>query len=377
MLYSDFKFFEIENGYLIYGEVKSQELVNFKIFNLKNKNIVGNIYRGRIREKIFGLNSFFVDIGLDKKGFFQVNEKEFNDYSENDELIFQVKSDFIDDKGPKITNKYELKGRHFILTPFDKTIRISKKIKSKERRDELKQILCEILPKNIGAVVRTSANSLNKREITAEIQYLLKIEKRLIKEKNFSPTPKLLLENNSIENLLFKNVDLPIITNDINIFKKIKKIDKFKIEYDKYFKIKETRYFRYINSLFNRKVTLENGIELVFDRTEAFHIVDVNSHKYLMSNTDNDLSKVNYKIIKDLVKQIEFRNIYGIILVDLLSMSTKEHKKDFLSELFLESKKYSNPINIVGITKLGILELTKNKNVSNESIENLTIDIFN
>lgn len=376
MSYSNFKFLEKKNEYLFYGEVKSDELVNFKIFDLKNKSIVGNIYRGRIRERIPDLNSYFVDIGLEKKGFFQVNEKDFDNYSENDELIFQVVSDFIGDKGPKLTDKYELKGRHFILTPFDKNIKISKKIKSQEKRDKLKGIIYKTLPNNIGIVVRTSAEDINDEDITKEIKHLLSIEKRLIKEKNFSPTPKLLLENNHIESLLFQNTELPIFVNNRELFNKINEFGKFDIELDLGFKIKETKYFKYVNSLFNREVILENGIELIFDKTEAFHVIDVNSHKYLTSNTDIDLSTVNYKVIKDLVKQIDFRNIYGIILVDLLSMSTKEHKKDFLSELFLESKKYSNPINIIGITKLGILELTKNKNVSNESIENLTIDIF-
>lgn len=370
----NFRFFEFKDRFLIYGKVSEEELVSFKIFDLDQPSIVGNIYRGRILKKIPSINGFFVDLGLSKNGFFQPKKNKFNNYDESDEIIFQVISNPVEEKGPKITDEYELKGNYFILQPFRNKINVSKKINDQQVSKKLIEISRNILGDSYGGIIRTKAKDIDSENFISELKNLLKTQKNLELEKNFSPTPKLLVKKDVLYNLLNLDKNIFVITNNEELYDKYKK--DYNIEFDTNFSIKYTKYFPEIKKLFNKIVVLDNGIELVFEHTEAFNVIDINSKKFLDKKSDKSLDDVNINIIKDLTKQIDFRNLYGIILVDLLSFSSKKKKNLFLENLFLESKKYKNPINIIGITRLGILELTRNKSVSNKPLENIDLSIF-
>ena len=121
---------------------------------------------------------------------------------------------------------------------------------------------------------------------------------------------------------------------------------------------------------------MENGIELIFERTEALHVIDVNSKSFLHKKTHYDIYDVNIESLINIIKQIVFRNICGIILIDFISLKDKILEKQLLDEIYKVTKSFNNPPNIVGFTKLGILEVTRNKKVNNLKLENITLDIF-
>lgn len=373
---SNFSFLEDSGNYLLTGLVKDNKLVEFYIFDKKKKSIAGNIYRARLLNKINVLNGFFVDIGEEKNGLLQLDEENFSKFKETDELILQVTYDGNDHKGPKLTDKYEIKGEFFILTPFDMKIKLSKKFTDRDKGLQIKNKFKE-LSNDLGFIIRTSAESASLDELENEFFQLLETYKYLEKEKNFSPTPKLLYSKDYVlESLTFEK-DLMFVSNvEASIEKyKTKNISE-NIIYDSDFSIKkQAGIFAQVKNLFNRNFILENGIELVFDKTEAFHVIDINSKGFF--NPGKDLAKdTNNNCVKEIINQIHLRNICGIILVDFISYTNKEDEKKLLNYFFNESKKYKNPINVIGFTKLGILELTRNKNVNHLSLDSLDLSII-
>ncbi|MFB0971497.1 MAG: hypothetical protein QMB54_00780, partial [Neofamilia sp.] len=142
-----FNFIEIRKNYLIVGEVNESKLTSFEIFDLQDKSIVGNIYRGRILNKIKSLNAYFVDIGIGKNGFLQIESKINTDYNEGDEIIVQVTSPADGEKGVRLRDEFEIKGINLIITPFNDDFRISKKILDIDFIEELKTNVKALLPK--------------------------------------------------------------------------------------------------------------------------------------------------------------------------------------------------------------------------------------
>lgn len=372
--YGNWAIIEETEKYLIIVEIHNYELDKFEIYNIEEKSLVGNIYRGKIKDKIPGLLALFVDIGLEKNGFLQLKEDEFSQFGEGKDIIVQVLVDSIDQKGPKLTNNYELKDEALILSPFNNKIRISKKIKNSEFIEKIKIMLNSTLIDNIGWVVRTKAESLTIEELELKAKSLLKFYKKIEKEKSFTPTPKLLIEDDNYDLYDFKNVDF-IVTNSKKHFKKLKSKN-FNVNLEKDFKVLNTKYYKEIKSIFERKLSLDNGIELVFDKTEALNVIDINSKGFPRNKKGIDLNDINKNAVKEIIKQIHFRNIYGIILIDFISINNKDKEKEIL-KLFKEySKNYKNPINIIGFTKLGILELTRNKNVKNLKTQDLNVNVL-
>lgn len=375
---NNFNFAEVRNNYLIVGEIKNNELESFEVFDLDNQPIVGNIYRGRILNKISGLNAYFIDIGLNKNGFLQASSNSNFEYNEGVELIVQVVSPEDGDKGPKLTDKFELKSGNLILTPFINDFRISKKITDESYVEDLMGKLKPFLPNDTGLIVRTSASEKTIDDLAKELNLLINQYKQLLKEKNFSPTPKLLLKSNYLEESLNFGNEHPIYTNDQMIYGELSVLNsQNNIFLDKKFRIKYNHMiFKQISELFQRNVTLESGIELVFDKTEAFNVIDINSKGFLHKKSKFTLEDVNVKSLKNIIKHLIFRNIYGIILIDFVSYADRTLEKGILDTLFRISQRYKNPPHIVGFTKLGILEMTRNKKVNNLKLEDITIDIF-
>lgn len=373
---TDFEFLEEKGSYLFMGQVENLKLKSFYVFNKEEKSKVGNIYRARLVDKIKGLNGFFVYLGEDKRGFVQFDQEKFQASNEADEVILQVVYDGNKEKGPKLTDKYEIKGKYFIFTPFNKNIKVSKKFRNIDQAKRIKSFFQDKV-KDIGFVIRTEAEFASSKDLQIEFDQLLSICNNLQLEKNFSPTPKLLYEYDYLKEYVDLNSNSFFISNNKAY---IDKFSAYKNDlnyiYQKDFSInKHKEIYAEIKELFNKKVLLDNGIELVFEKTEAFNVIDINSKSFFNSGKDGT-KDVNINSVNELIRNIHLRNIYGIILVDFISYSKKSDEKLLLNYFFQESKKYKNPINVIGFTKLGILELTRNKAVNNLSLEDLDPSIF-
>ncbi|WP_054252026.1 ribonuclease E/G [Neofamilia massiliensis] len=371
-----FNFLEESEKYIFTGQVTENKLTKFQVFDKNIKSKVGNIYRARILNKVNGLDGFFVDIGEGKHGLLQVDEKRFSSLKETDEILVQVTYDGNEKKGPKLTEKYELKGKYFILTPFETGVSISKKIKDREKALKIKNYFTRNY-KNTTFIIRTAAEERSIEDLELEFKKLFVIKEKLEKEKNFSPTPKLLYKNDYVLDSIDSDKKFIFITNSLIYSNKYQ--DKFfdvETIYDREFSIqKNIDVFMQIENLFKKRLVLDNGIELVFEKTEAFNVIDINSKGFF--NPGKNLTKdANKNCAIEIINQIHLRNICGIILIDFISYSNKKNEDELLNYFYVESRKYNNPINVIGFTRLGILELTRNKAVNHLSIENLDLSIF-
>ncbi len=342
----NYSFIDERLDFYIIGSVKNKSLSDFRV--LKKHNLIsGNIYRGKIIKKLKNKNASFIDIGLNKNAYLESNN--LINYSEGQDIIVQVIKDEIGNKGAKLTDRFELKSKNIVLSTDFKGLKFSKSIIS----DDFKNKFNNYKDKEYGLLFRTSSINESYEELEKEVLDLEEIYFNLEKEKNFKPTPKLLYKYNILDDII-KNSNDEIITNSENLYSEYK--DEFYIKYDKNFDIEKTDVIFDIKKIFSREIKLKNNAELVFDKTEALTIVDLNSKGF------NEFGKdLNIEILRELFIQIKFRNIHGIILVDLITYNKdqKNNHKKLIDETRAMAKLMDSKLNIIDITKLELLEMTR------------------
>ena len=380
----------VENGKLIEQYVEEEG----------KDRLEGNIYLGIVENVLVGMQAAFVDIGKEKNTFIHIRDvvpkisnetgnkdEDFSNYNINDYLktgmpiLVQVKKDSTNKKGARISMHLSLPGRFVVLMPNEKFITLSQKIENKEERDRLKAIVKESLPKGYGAIVRTSAISKNADDIINDVNEVLKKYKKVeesynneIKIEN-KIKPKLLYKSENItEKIVIDLMDKDLsklVTNDDKIYNTMKKI----LEYankDIKLELKENLLELYglnkqLEELENRKVWLKCGGFITIDKTEALTAIDVNSGKYTgRKDLEQTIFTVNKEATIEIAKQLRLRDIGGIIIVDYIDMQSKENE-DKIIDLFNEQlKKDRSKTQIVGFSKLNLLEMTRKHMCSND-----------
>ncbi|MDC7954614.1 ribonuclease E/G [Fusobacterium simiae] len=358
-------------------EIKLALLENDKLDEMyiegnNQKEITGNIYKGKITDILNNGEVIFVDIGLEKKAFLSFeNKKDIPKFNIDDSLIVQVETEPRDEKGARLTLDYSINGENLVLLPKSKNISISKKIKDIDEINKLKNIFLNI---DNGLIFRTNSEGKSEDELAKEYKALEKIKNHInrnFKKKNIG----ILYDVNSILKKAVTLLDETIeefIIDDMNIFEKIKsllieagKIDLIK-KLKKYFKDEDIFEYYNINSqierALNRKVWLDSGAYLVIEKTEALISIDVNTGQNIGNKTSQELIfQTNLEATKEIARQIKLRNLAGIIIVDFIDMKKFSDKKKILDEL----KKYLGrdrvEINSVEYANLGLIQFTRKR----------------
>lgn len=362
----------------------------------------GNIYIGKVENVLQGMQAAFVNIGEEKNTFMHIKDvipKVSNETGNKNELLskydikdyikvgmpilVQVKKDSTNKKGARVSTNISLPGRFVVLLPDTNFITISKKITDTNKRKELQKLVQSELPKNYGAIVRTSAENKDAEFIQRDVKSLVKLwelikenAKNIEQEKNFEPT--LIYENEGIIGKLLTDLidqDLErIITNDKNIYSKISNIleqtgaSNIKLEirekdsvldlYDLENQIEKAK---------SRKIWLKCGGFITIDKTEALTAVDVNSGKYIGGkDLEQTVYRVNKEATLEIAKQLRLRDIGGIIIIDYIDMEKEETKKKILEELNECLKKDRSKTQVIGFTPLDLLEMTRKHMCSND-----------
>lgn len=355
-----------------------------------NKN-EGNIYIGVVKDILPGMQAAFLDIGTEKNSFIhlkdilpqedQKNEKPTKTQEQdirkvvkqNDRLLVQVKKDSNAKKGARISTHISLAGRLSVLMPNTNIITISQKIENEIERQRLLEIVKGILPENIGAVIRTAAYKKSKDEIEKDLALLLsKWEKIKNEADNSKQAPQLIFKNPGIaEKLIIDLVDKKIekiILDDKKEYEHISQMLKeqgiensTKLELDEkndIFDLYEIQ--KQKDKLESRKIWLNCGGFITIDRTEALTAIDVNTGKYMGTNSLEDtIYKVNYEATIEIVKQLRLRDIGGIIIIDYIDMQKQENKDKIEKLLRQELKNDRAKTQVEGFTKLDLMELTR------------------
>lgn len=356
-------------------------------------NIIKNIYKGRVANVLPGMESAFVDIGLEKNSFLFVDDlREFEEKYLNgivnsrkpiedlltvgDKVVVQVLNVPRGTKGARVTTNFTIPGKYLVLMPNSDHIAISKKIKDEDERARLQEIFEEIKPAKMGVIIRTAAQGKSVYHFEKEISYLVKkwedIEKKIAKAK----IGEVLYNDNSIvttilRDILSNDIDELVVDNEevyweiidyINAFSennfktKVKLFDENRDIFDEYNVNKE------IQKALDKNVWLDCGGYLVIEKTEALVSIDVNTGKNTGSfNLEKTVLNTNLDAAREIPKQLRLRNLSGIIIIDFIDMKLQEDKDLVLQQLDAELKKDRTKNNIVHFTDLGLVEMTRKR----------------
>lgn len=385
--------------------VISKNEENKKIMLLEDGNLVeyyeesnahnrleGNIYIGKIRNILPGMQAAFVDIGEGKNTFIQVKDlMKKQDQTKNVKLetkdikeiakvgmniIVQVKKDANHKKGARVSTHISIPGEYIVLMPDTDFITISQKIENEKKKQSLKEYVKSILPEGIGAIIRTSAQNANIQVLEKEvnslidtwnniktkasnakgIQLLYKSEgivSKIIKDTISNNIKKITVDTDEDYELANKTLSNMHDANKIKIEKVDNSLSKYSLETQ-------------IEKMSQRKIWLKCGGFITIDKTEALTAIDVNSGKYIgKENQEQTVYTVNKEATEEIAKQLRLRDIDGIIIIDYIDMQREENKQKIIEVLKENTKKDRSKIQILEFTKLNLLEVTRKHIFSN------------
>ncbi len=361
------------------------------------KHLEGNIYIAKVKDVLPGMQAAFVDIGEEKNTFIHIkdilpkasnttgnkNEElekyDIRDYIKSgDNILVQVKKDATNNKGARITKFVHIVGRFAVLVFGNNFVTISQKIEDEGEKNRLIDIaekkLKSLNIKDMGLIIRTSAQGKSNEVLEKDIEGLLEKWKDIVEQsKNISDkqVPKVIQKNETIiQKILLDLADNElekITVDDKDIYNFVQKYLKsienshIKVEIVENEKLLETYDLEeQIEKLQNRKIWLKCGGFITIDTTEALTAIDVNSGKYTgKGNLEQTVLKVNKEASEEIARQLRLRDIGGIIVIDYIDMNEEESRNSVIKQLQDSLKKDRAKTQIMGFTKLDLLEMTR------------------
>lgn len=374
--------------------IEDEKVVEVLIEREEERRINANIYKGKVANVLPGMESAFVNIGLEKNAFLYVNDlREFEEkyldgicnserpiediLTVGDEVVVQVLSEPRGTKGARVTTHYTIPGKYLVLMPNNNHIAISKKIKEEEERNRLEEIVRDLKPENMGVIIRTAAQGKSIFHFEREMEYLVKKWEDIEKKTSTAKIGEVLYKDNGIvatvlRDIFSNEIDELVIDNEeaywevidyINAFSEKTLKTKIKLYNDDEIEIFE-RYGieKEIENALKEEVRLECGGYLVIQKTEALISIDVNTGKNTGSyNLEQTVLNTNLEAAREIPRQLRLRNLGGIIIIDFIDMRLEEDKLKVLEALEQNLSKDRIKNNIVHFTDLGLIEMTRKR----------------
>ena len=375
---------------------------------------VGDLYLGKVKKLIPGLNAAFIDVGFEKDAFLHytdlspylrsilkftniaMNDKsehgfDYNKFEVEPEIIktgkiaevlsgkpnilVQILKEPIAAKGPRLSCELSLPGRFVVLTPFNDIIAVSRKIHSSEERKRLHKIIEVIKSKNFGVIVRTAAEGKHTVELHEDLLTLINTWKNIQKNlKGAVPPTKIMSEEGKTNSILrdLLNEDFnKIVVNDKNIYNDtrtyIQRIAPDKTDilsfhnngvpiFDSYGITKQ------VKASFGKTINLPSGAYLIVEHTEALHVIDVNSgYKSVSNNQEQNALETNLEAAAEIARQLRLRDIGGIIVVDFIDMKLLENRKKLVERMEACMKPDRAKHAVLPISKFGLMQITRQR----------------
>ncbi|HEX6529182.1 MAG TPA: Rne/Rng family ribonuclease, partial [Burkholderiales bacterium] len=349
-----------------------------------SRGLVGNIYAGRVARVLPGMQSAFVDIGLERAAFLHVAdiwdhrttpiEKTL---AEGQPVLVQVVKDPIGSKGARLSTQVSIAGRLLVYLPQDPHIGISQKIEDENGRAALRERLKELVPPDEkgGFIVRTLAGSASEDELRSDLAYLRQLWKAIHERSLGAEPPKLLYQDLSLAQRVLRDmVGGETARVVIDSRENFQKLSAFAGGYMPQVRERLEHYTgeRPLFDLYNiepeieralsRRVDLKSGGTLVIDQTEAMTTIDVNTGGFVGSRSfDDTVFKTNLEAAQAIARQLRLRNLGGIIIVDFIDMDSVEHRSAVLDELRRAIARDRTRVTLNGFTALGLVELTRKR----------------
>lgn len=353
------------------------------------RGIVGNIYNGCVSRVLPGMQSAFVDIGLDRAAFLHVADvweahqncelaKPIEKLLyEGNNILVQVIKDAIGTKGARLSTQISLAGRMLVFLPQESHIGISQRIDDEEERELLREKLQHVIPleEKGGYIIRTMAEAAEEDDLQADIEYLHKLWHDIQKKSLTVAAPALLYQDLDLSHRVLRDfvsddskriqVDsrenyqkLAVFAENYmtNIAERIDLYDGERPLFDLYGVEDE------IEKSLAKRVDLKSGGYLIIDQTEALTTMDVNTGGYIgVRNFDDTIFKTNLEAAQVIARQLRLRNLGGIIIIDFIDMDSEEHKNSVLVEFNKALAKDRTRMTVNGFTTLGLVEMTRKR----------------
>ncbi|WP_068242231.1 Rne/Rng family ribonuclease [Hydrotalea flava] len=375
---------------------------------------VGDLYLGKVKKLIPGLNAAFIDVGFEKDAFLHYTdlspyahsilkftqlamhdkgEKPFDFSTFNIEpeivktgkinevlngkpnILVQILKEPIAAKGPRLSCELSLPGRFVVLTPFNEIVAVSKKIHSAEERKRLHKIVEAIRPKNFGVIVRTAAEGKSTAELHQDLIALNETWKQIQHNLKGAVAPaKILSEQDKTTSMLrdLLTVDFNrVVINDKNIYNDtkayIQKIAPDKADIVTYYNGPLPIFDQYgvtkqVKGSFGKTVNLPSGAYLIIEHTEALHVIDVNSgYKSVSNNQEENALQTNLEAAEEIARQLRLRDIGGIIVIDFIDMKLPDNKRKLQEamEAYMQTDRAKHAV--LPISKFGLMQITRQR----------------
>lgn len=383
------------------------------IFERKaNQQLTGNIYRGQVINILHNIQSAFIDINEGENGFIHISDiventqkfqemfdMEFDwdydissikprevkdaDISKFMEIghpvLVQVVKEPIGTKGARLTSNITIPGRYLVLLPNTPHRGVSRKVADRGERERLKKIIRAFeMPQRMGLICRTASVNAPTEALIQEAHELLEAWEKIMEDfHNFSEPACLYRESDLIKKAVLKAVDKKftrILIDDYKTFQYARKIyNRYKSEHViklEYYRDKIPMFDRFtveneINRCLRRKIWLQSGGYLYFDKTEAMYTIDVNSGRSTSSNANIDveetLVRINMEAAEEIARQLRIRNIGGLIICDFIDMRFRRNQRRVLETLKEAMKQDSAKCTILGMSDFGLVEMTRQR----------------
>jgi ribonuclease G len=391
--------------------VEHGTLTEFYLERPTERGLVGNIYKGKVRRVLPGMQAAFVDIGLERTGFLYVDdvqvvdseleqmvlenncgcyehghhelavpryaEKNIEDLlTEKQEILVQVCKEPLGTKGARLTCHITIPCRNLVFMPMTDHIGISRKIDDEEVRDRLHSMIEELRPAGTGFIVRTLAENASREELEADMEFLLHIWSEIQDLEAKAPVPSLVYADLDIILRVVRDVFSP-------------EIDRVVVDnpqtYERVFKFVETFAPRLINKVhqytgeqpvfeaygieveisraLDKKIWLRCGGYIIIETTEALTVVDVNTGRYVGKNDlEETIFKTNMEAVKEIAYQLRLRNIGGIIIIDFIDMEEEGHREEVFRALKEATQNDKSRVNILKVSEFGLVQMTRKRN---------------
>lgn len=394
--------------------LEDKKLVELHYEHNNSAFAVGDLYLGKVKKLMPGLNAAFVDVGYEKDAFLHYtdlspyiksllkftqtamrnknpdgfdfgkfeNEQEIlktgkiaDVLNQKPEIIVQILKEPISSKGPRLSCELSLPGRFVVVTPFNNFVSVSRKIHSGDERKRLQKIVESIKPKNFGVIVRTAAEGKNTAELHADLLELEGQWKQIQDNLKGAKPPKRILseqgKTNSILRDLLNESFQKIVVNEKGILQETKEyVSRIAPEKEDIINLYQNGQpifdhygiTRQVKAAFGKTVNLGSGAYLIIEHTEAMHVIDVNSGTRASDGSQEESAlRTNLEAAEEIARQLRLRDIGGIIIIDFIDMKLPENKKklyDAMSELMTGDRARHT---LLPISKFGLMQITRQR----------------
>ncbi len=375
------------------GVLEDGVLVEHYVAKAADASLIGNVYLGRVQNVLPSMEAAFVDIGRGRNAVLYSGEVDWEAAAENssdgksqarrielalkpgDKVLVQVTKDPVGHKGARLTSQVSLPGRYLVYVPNGSMNGISRKLPDTERA-RLKKILKEVLPENVGVIVRTAAEGATEEQLTLDVNRLTAQWGAISQTLESVQAPALLhsepdllvkivrdVFNEDFHKLVIEGEDAEATISTYlkqvapDLVDRLQTYEGTADSFDEY------RISEQIEKALDRKVWLPSGGSLVIDRTEAMTVVDVNTGKFVGSggNLEETVTKNNLEAAEEIVRQLRLRDIGGIIVVDFIDMVLESNRDLVLRRLVECLSRDRTKHQVAEVTSLGLVQMTRKK----------------